>query len=442
MNLNLLFLIVLLEGTQVFSYCLSSHGVGAFFYPRPTLLSQHASHLGKQPRLWFHGVKSDSARRMTSLQQNLEACENPFNSHNIKPQYLCSESACSAEATPAPSHLDRRTAIRQAFSLLSLPAAATAFANPAMAQGKDTVLQGNLDALAARFGAPAIAHAEDSALDVLASRFNNGKIRTLGPAGPLGPPSVEGPAWLVGDWDASFTFQGRTLPLGKSFAEFKQLLAGSVRSPGEAEGTTTQVRLRWLKGSKGGAVEDVESNILNVYNAFSKEVQIETAKGPRKRRVGWMPILTQRGVYEKANSVTVRNGGDQFTIIVKEIAPDLSVVGTAPLQGSVVNRKGAEGKREERDSFIVSELVRVKRESQGKVKMIETGTGDIEVVSLWQHMPDGSVQGRQRQLVYLVPFAGPAGDLYADSEGRAVALYDWTVTLSPAAAAAPPPPPA
>mmetsp|Transcript_1568 Transcript_1568/g.2776 ORF Transcript_1568/g.2776 Transcript_1568/m.2776 type:complete len:83 (+) Transcript_1568:3-251(+) len=66
--------------------------------------------------------------------------------------------------------------------------------------------------------------------------------------------------------------------------------------------------------------------------------------------------------------------------------------------------------------------------------MIETGTGDAEVLTLLRRQPDGSVTGRQRVLVYLVPFAGPAGDLFADAEGRAVAVYDWTLTMTRAPA--------
>ncbi len=45
-----------------------------------------------------------------------------------------------------------------------------------------------------------------------------------------------------------------------------------------------------------------------------------------------MPILTQRGIYEKVNSVEA--AGNSWQMIVKEIASDLSVLATAPLQGS------------------------------------------------------------------------------------------------------------
>jgi len=37
--------------------------------------------------------------------------------------------------------------------------------------------------------------------------------------------------------------------------------------------------------------------------------------------------------------------------------------------------------------------------------------------------------GKHRVLVYLVPFAGPAGDKYADSDGGAVAIYDYSLTM-------------
>ena len=47
--------------------------------------------------------------------------------------------------------------------------------------------------------------------------------------------------------------------------------------------------------------------------------------------------------------------------MVKEIAPDLSVVGTAPLEGVVVNRKSELAG----DAFVVTELYRIKRLSQG-----------------------------------------------------------------------------
>ena len=70
-------------------------------------------------------------------------------------------------------------------------------------------------------------------LPKLLSRFAKGQIKTLGPAGPLGPPEVAAPAWLEGEWDVEYTFTQATFPLTKDFAQFKQLLAGSVRSPGE-----------------------------------------------------------------------------------------------------------------------------------------------------------------------------------------------------------------
>jgi hypothetical protein len=70
-------------------------------------------------------------------------------------------------------------------------------------------------------------------LPKLLSRFAKGQIKTLGPAGPLGPPEVAAPAWLEGEWDVEYTFKQATFPLTKDFAQFKQLLAGSVRSPGE-----------------------------------------------------------------------------------------------------------------------------------------------------------------------------------------------------------------
>lgn len=70
-------------------------------------------------------------------------------------------------------------------------------------------------------------------LPKLMSRFGNGQIKTLGPAGPLGPPEATVPAWLEGEWNVEYTFKKATFPLTKDFAQFKQLLAGSIRSPSE-----------------------------------------------------------------------------------------------------------------------------------------------------------------------------------------------------------------
>jgi hypothetical protein len=73
----------------------------------------------------------------------------------------------------------------------------------------------------------------------------------------------------------------------------------------------------------------------------------------------------------------------------------------------VVNRKSetsADGQ-----AFVLSELNRIKRLSQGKVKMIETGTGDTEVVTAFIKKGENEITGRHRVLVYLVPFSGPAG---------------------------------
>ena len=43
---------------------------------------------------------------------------------------------------------------------------------------------------------------------------------------------------------------------------------------------------------------------------------------------------------------------------------------------------------------------------------------------------DDTIVGKHRVLVYLVPFSGPAGDKYADSAGGAVAVYDYSMTMT------------
>jgi hypothetical protein len=178
------------------------------------------------------------------------------------------------------------------------------------------------------------------ALPKLASRFAKGQVKSLGPAGPLGPPDAAAPAWLEGTWQVEYTFERASFPLTKDFAQFKQLLAGSVRTPGDAPGVTTETTQVWRQRNSQtpGAVdlfeEDKASNLMAYYNAFSKDLTIETPKGPRTRKVAWMPILTQRGIYEKINEVQAL-GSNSYRMIAKEIAPDLSVVGTAPVEIAV-----------------------------------------------------------------------------------------------------------
>jgi hypothetical protein len=263
---------------------------------------------------------------------------------------------------------------------------------------------------------------------IIDGRLSASTIQRPGIAGPLGPSETQFPQWLLGEWDATFSFQGSSFPLGRSFAEFKQLLAGSVRTPADATGSETKVVLRWVKNEMGKFVsEDKAYNIQNYYNAFSKPITVMSAKGNRTRNVAWMPILTQRGIYEKVNQVDWL-GENNMKMIVKEIAPDLSVIGATPLEGSIVSRSWSAASE---STFLTSELFRIKRLSQGRVKMIDTGTGDTEVINKYELQPDGTIAGRHRVLVYLVPFPGPAGDLYADSEGRAVAVYDWTFRMAP-----------
>jgi len=81
---------------------------------------------------------------------------------------------------------------------------------------------------------PVAASAGVNGLPKLASRFAKGQVKTLGPAGPLGPPDVAVPEWLEGKWSATYTLQQTAFPLTKDFAQFKQLLAGSIRSPSDA----------------------------------------------------------------------------------------------------------------------------------------------------------------------------------------------------------------
>jgi hypothetical protein len=63
------------------------------------------------------------------------------------------------------------------------------------------------------------------------------------------------------------------------------------------------------------------------------QVTVDTAKGAKTRSVSWMPILTQRGVFEKVNSVE-SSSRNSWQAVVKEIAPDLGVVGTCPMEGA------------------------------------------------------------------------------------------------------------
>ena len=121
-------------------------------------------------------------------------------------------------------------------------------------------------------------------LPKLASRFAEGQIKTIGPAGPLGAPDVTFPAWLAGTWDVTYTFERAAFPLSKDFAQFKQLLAGSVRSPGDKLGAETTLTLAWKAGAKG-VEEDRPANLKNYFNAFSKDVTVDTSKGARTRKV-------------------------------------------------------------------------------------------------------------------------------------------------------------
>lgn len=72
---------------------------------------------------------------------------------------------------------------------------------------------------------------------------------------------------------------------------------------------------------------------LIIENPIPNQVTVETAKGAKTRSVSWMPVLTQRGVFEKVNSVE-SSSRNAWQAVVKEIAPDLSVVGTCPMEGA------------------------------------------------------------------------------------------------------------
>ena len=121
-----------------------------------------------------------------------------------------------------------------------------------------------------------------------------------------------------------------------------------------------------------------------------------------------MPIITQRGIYEKVNSVTEASSGG-FKMVVKEIQPDLTVVGTTPVEGVVVNRK-SESSADKR-AFVLTELSRIKRLSQGKVKMIETGTGDTETVTAFikkekydDYQMSENISKFMKEVCNLIPF--------------------------------------
>jgi len=225
-----------------------------------------------------------------------------------------------------------------------------------------------------------------------------------------GPSQLYYPDWLQGEWHATSKFVAFDAPLGNRFVPAGAL--ESIKAPAEygGLGNVVEYDLRYYPpaGDELGApsafgfsrgappkdkvVADRKVNTKSTTNAF----------------MGYAAV--QRVEYDPTVSPT------KLVVQFSELTPDMQPVGPKRVELFINNRAG-----QGEDVFLCSELYR-----QVVIGARRVDVTDYELISKYEHRTDGSVEVRQRSVVYLQP----QDNLYFDANNRSVAVYDYKIDLA------------
>jgi len=214
------------------------------------------------------------------------------------------------------------------------------------------------------------------------------------------------PEWMEGEWSTSSVLSSKIFPLGEELV-YRNLRKGSARSEQEAIGQETIFRSKYVpveekkrRGNKLCAIADRSFNtaaMLNAYAGYSRisSIKYEPARDPTRMLIEY-PLLgpDMRPLPPKRTEVFINNR-------------DAAISSSSP------------------SSFACSELFRAVTIGPGSVAV-----ADSENACLYTLEKEGQIRGRQRNLVYLVPNPNSKeGDLYMQTKGRAVAIYEYAIEM-------------
>jgi len=225
-----------------------------------------------------------------------------------------------------------------------------------------------------------------------------------------GPSQLFYPDWMLGEWKVTTRFAAFDAPLGNRFVPRGALEAVKLPSENGGLGAVVGYQLRYYtapKEEQGSLLGFGRGNPINAKTQVVADRAFNT-KSTTDAFLGYPAV--QRVAYDPRTKPTLQ------TVYFNELTPDMQPV-KQKIELYINNRQGLYVTDAE---YIASELFR-----QVTLGLRSVEVADYEIISQYRLLPDGTIRGRQRNLVYLQP----QDDLYFDASNRAVAVYDYDLFL-------------
>lgn len=247
------------------------------------------------------------------------------------------------------------------------------------------------------------------------------------------------PPFFAGTWNSTSTFVGKRYPLGERFVPSRIRRRGSLRREEDAVGDALSWPVRYVPGAGGEEVSvlpDRPYNIrqqINAQRGYDEVAEVVVAKGGGRTTVSLNtlgPDLRPLGrgrnelyTLRRARELSVPSTGDVVAHqgdVTTHHGPGLKVV--APKDyGSVLQQAPSY-------SFSTLEYYRTVTLGERSTAVLETATYTTYDVTT---ATANTIDGRQRVCLFLPPLpSGEEGDLYFEAANRAVAVYDYDLTLT------------
>ena len=215
------------------------------------------------------------------------------------------------------------------------------------------------------------------------------------------------PKWMAGEWEVTSEYVAKAFPKGEQLV-YRNVRAGSARSESEAIGDKTVFAFRYRAVPRRQkdhlpVVQDRAFNTASMLNAYAG--------------------------YRRVNNIEYFPDKDPTRMVMNYPTVDPRDMRPLPPKRTEVfinNRDGAASP--DGNSFACSELFRAVTLGAGT-----SAVADSENASLFVFDPaTGVISGTQRSMIYLVPSPNSReGDLYMQTGGKAVAVYDYKITMRP-----------
>jgi len=217
------------------------------------------------------------------------------------------------------------------------------------------------------------------------------------------------PDWLQGTWEVKSTYVGKAFPAGEQYV-YRNMKEGTARSATEKEGDTMRFLARNLPSTKGGTLLGAGKGGAAVIH---------------DRAFNTAQMLNAYAGYRRVLNVEYNPEKDPTRMLMEypSAGPDMQPLPNKRTEVFINNRdfaQSADGR-----AFAVSECYRAVT-----LGPRQTAVADSENAVHYELLGDGSVRGKQRSFVYLVPQpSGREGDLYMQVGSRAVAVYDYEIEM-------------